>query len=53
LCLTRLQPQYLETQQIVATEEGMKVNDIATIAWNDTRLFAIIVPRRRNPSVSF
>jgi uncharacterized integral membrane protein len=53
LFLTLPQPPYPETQRIVATEEGLKINDISTIAWNDTRLFALIGPRRRNPSVIF
>jgi hypothetical protein len=53
LYLTLLQPPYPETQRIIATEEGMKVNDISTIAWSDVRLFALIGPRRRNPSVIF
>ena len=30
-----------------------KVNDTSTIAWSDTRLFALIGPRRRKPRVIF
>jgi hypothetical protein len=53
LFLTLLYPPYPETQRIVATEEGMKINNISTIAWSDTSVFAIIGPRRRNSSVIF
>jgi uncharacterized integral membrane protein len=53
LYLTWFQPPYPETQRIIATEERMKVNDISTITWSDVQLFALIGPRRRDPSVIF